>query len=385
MGGPEQLDSGPTRSPGRAVWVLVTALVVLLGVGVVWDQRRSEQTGPPPTPTPTRSSSARLPTSPSPTVSPSPSPPVTFRPGRDGKGRPLAPGLPAGTLYARSTDTLYAVDVRTGATVATSIPTRTANDAVSMVPTGDGVTIRAWDDADGLLVRDGRLPDGLPGRLRTADELLPGPQGRLWVLTRPDDDPFTSTATLVDSRGRRDGPRSTATGNYTSDGAGGLLLLDVGGVWQAYPEPLRRVTGGSLTSVGVHHYQLLECDDRHRCSEFLLDRRDGRRTPLSDRSRSYGGSLISPAGTLMASLGSFADDADPRTTITRLADDEVLHRLPDPPSPASSQPGSIVWLSQRWLVVITGGRIALYDTRDDRVLTPDVPAEDLLQLAWRPS
>lgn len=383
MGGPEQLDTGPTRSSGRGVWVLVAVLVVLLGVGVVWDQRRSDQTGPAPTPT--RSASTRLPTSPPPAVSPSPAPPVTFRPGRDGQGRALAQGLPAGTLYARSSDTLYAVDVRSGATVATSIPTRTANDAVSMVPTSTGVTIRAWDDTDGLLVRDGALPDDLPGRLKTADDLLPGPPGRLWVLTRPDDDPFTSTAALVDSRGRRDGPRFTATGSHTSDGAGGLLLFDVGGVWQAYPGPLRRVTGGSLTSVGVHHYQLLECDDRHRCSEVLLDRRDGRRTPLSARPRSYGNSLISPAGTVMASLSSFADNADPRTTITRLADNEVLQRFPDPPSPASREPGSIVWLSQRWLAVITGGRIALYDTTDDRASTPDLPAEDLLQLAWRPS
>ena len=296
----------------------------------------------------------------------------------------MATGLPAGTLYTRSNNTLYAIDVRTGAAVVTPIRTATP-DAVSMVPTSNGVAIRPWDDSAGLLVRDGRPPVNLPGQLKTATELLPGPPGRLWALTRADDDPYDATATLVNSRGRRDGPRLNTTGSYTSDGTGGLLLTDVGGVWQAYPQPVRRVTGGSITSVGVHHYQLLECDYQHRCTDSLLDRRDNRRTPLSSRGRSYSNSLVSPAGTHLATLDGFGNNTNPQTTITRLADNKVLQQLPEPPNPTTSQLGSIAWQSQRWLTVITNGRLALYDTTNDRVVTPDLPADDLLQLTWRPS
>lgn len=374
------------RPAGRAVWVIVAVLVAALGVGVVWDQRRSDQSAPAPTPSPTQTPSTRsVPTSPPSAQSPSPSGPITLRREQTaGEDRLLAEDLPPGALYARSSDHLYAINTRTGATVVTPIQTATT-DAVAMVPTHDGVAIRPSDDTAGLLVRDGRSPVDLPGQLKTADDLLPGPPGRVWVLKRVDDyASFDTTATLVDSRGRRDGPRITAAGSYASDGAGGLLLTDVGGTWQTYPQPLKRVTGGNVTSVGAHHYQLLDCDNQHRCTETLLNRRNGQRTPLLGRERSYSNSLISPDGTFRASLDGFGNTR-PQTTITRVADHRILQRLPEPAKPATSLPGSIVWLSERYLTAISNGHLTLYDTTHDSVTTPDLPAGDLLQLSWRPN
>lgn len=390
MSEPEQLDSGPSRPPGRPVWVLAAVLVVAVGIGLVWDQQRSDQTAPAPVPSPTatrpttspRASTPPPGISPSPAATPSPSAPVTFWPEGVGEDEPLAAGLPAGMLYARSSGTLYAVDVRIGAIIVTPIRMATT-DAVSMVPLSGGVALRPWDDTAGLLVRDGQTPVDLPGQLKTARELLPGPPGRLWVLTQDDNAPYNATATLVDERGRRAGPGLTSTGGYTSDGAGGLLLSDVGGVWQVHPQPVRRVTGGSITSVGADHYQLLDCNDRHRCAESLLDRRTGRRTPLSPRERSFGNSALSPDGRFLASVVGSGSDGGPWTTIRRVTDNELLQKQSEPPNPATSQPGSIAWLSARWLVSINDGRLTLYDTTKNKVHTPDLPADNLLQLTWR--
>lgn len=385
MSEPEQLDIGPMRPPRRMIWVVTVALLAVLGAGVMWDQRRSDQTAPAPTPSPTQAASRSLPTAPPASRAPSPSAPATLWPEQAGGGARLLPaGLPAGTLYGRSSDTLYAVNTRTGATVVTPIRTATT-DAVSMVSTGDGLVLRPWDDTAGLLIRDGRMPVDLPGQLKGAADLLPGPPDRLWALSRADDYlSFDTTVTLVDFRGRRAGPRFNTSGGYTSDGAGGLLLSDVGGVWQAYPQPIERITGGSITSVGSHHYWLLECDDQHRCTQYLLDRRNNQRTSLPAHERVFGNSSISPDGILMASLDNFDNNARSRTTITRMADNKVLRKLPEPPNPATSEPGSIAWLSDRWLTVISNSRLTFYDATNNRAVTPDLPAHNLLQLTWRP-
>ena len=317
---------------------------------------------------------------------------LRHRPGRSpsGQGNPgtrasrSQQGLPAGTLYARSDDTLYALETRTGILVVTPLQL-TTTDAVAMASLGDGVALRPADDSEGFLVRDGHLPAALPGQLKTADELLPGPPGRVWALKRAGGyESVDSTATLVDARGRRDGPQLTSAGSYASDGAGGLLLFDVGGTWQMYPQPLSRVTTGNVTSVGERHFQVLNCDQHHRCSDTLLDRRTGQRTRLPPRDRSYSNSLLSPGGRYLATLDFFGA-AEPQTTITRVLDNHVLHALPDPANPSTSVPGSIAWLSDRWLAAISNGHLTLYDTTGDRVTDVDLPVDGLLQLTWRPS
>ncbi|WP_157720586.1 hypothetical protein [Friedmanniella luteola] len=258
----------------------------------------------------------------------------------------------------------------------------TTGRPVSMIATSDGVVLDPQDGTPGVVVRDGRRPVGLPGRLERAAALLPGPSGHLWVLRRVGRAPSFTSATLVDERGHRDGPHLYTSGRYGPDGSGGLLVWNGAGVWQRYPPPARRLTTGRVTAVGLHHLQVLECDAGRGCREFLVDRRHDRRTALPGHDPSYGEGVLSPRGTRLAGSRGYGA-REPGTTVVRVADGTVLHVFPGPPGLSTGPLGSLVWLSERWLAALHGGRLTFYDSRHDHTI--DFPVGHLRQLAWRPA
>lgn len=379
----ERLDSGPTRPPPRRVLV-IAALALAVVVLAFWalDSRRLERSAPPPTPSPSAPTPAQTPT-PTSARSPSPPDPVTATRGAG----PLAPQIPAGTLYSRSAGSVYAIDARTGTVTRTGrtyLPAET--DRVSMVPTRGGIILRPDQDGPGLLVEDGRRPVELTDSLRDARQALPGPPGQLWAVTIDAQDFQVSTAALVDGRGRRVGPSVTMTGSFASDGNGGLLLSDIGGVWQVYPGPVHRITTGLVSSVGSQSYRLLECDDQHHCTETLLDRSSGHRTPLQPAVRSgLSAGLISPNSEFEVRL-SGGPDGTITTAVVRLGDQQTLRTWPASTTSYANFEAGSTWLSPRWLALLDRDQLVLYDTDRDKILRPELPTvEGLLQLAWRPS
>ena len=380
----ERLDAGPTRS-ARALVLLVGSL---LGLALALRVVAAPSGAQGPAPGPAGSVSGRGPS----TEPPAPRPTV------DGAARPGGPRtlwapspgdehrrprstLPPGTLYARSSDTLYAIDLASGTTVVTPVPLATAHP-VSMVALRDRVVLVPHDGAPGVVVVDGQPAAALPGPLRGADALLAGPPGHLWVLRQVVRVPAVFSATLVDERGRRDGPRFSSTGHHAPDGSGGLLVSDPAGVWQAHPAPLRRVTTGVVTAVGARHRLVLECDVRRSCTELLVDGGGDRLRALPGHDRTCGESVISPAGTHLASTCSDEQGPGARTTVERLSDHATLHVFPPPTGP-SGQLGSLLWLSDRWLAVLTADRLTFYDSTHDRAT--EFALGDLRQLAWRPA
>ncbi|SDS76667.1 hypothetical protein SAMN04488543_2341 [Friedmanniella luteola] len=376
-GGPEQFDSGPSRVPGRLVGVVVLAVLVVVAL-VVLDQRRLDRSLPPPPP-PTGPATPRGRAAPAVSTTPRPSLAASVTTAR-GSG-PLAAGVPAGRLYARGRDVLYAIDAATGTVVRTRGVELGSTGPVSLVATRRGVLLRPFDTVPGLRVDDGRAPVPLAGALASADEVLPGPDGRLWAL---DVDGPESRARLVDDRGRPAGPRTRTSGSFLGDGAGGLLLQDVGGVWQVHPGPVRRLTTGAVTAAGPTTLLLHECDARHRCADVLVDRGSGRREPVGSERRGDPPSGTTAPGGAHAALTVSGTDGATRTVVRRLPDGEVVQTL-TAPTDRFGLPGSAVWMSSRWLAVTAGARLSLYDTVRDVAVVPDVDLDAVDQLAWRPS
>jgi hypothetical protein len=73
-----------------------------------------------------------------------------------------------------------------------------------------------------------------------------------------------------------------------SDGAGYLLFSGTGGVYDARPGGLHRITTGSLLAAGPTGWLATDCDDDHRCVTVLIDRASGaRRVVHAERSRRF--------------------------------------------------------------------------------------------------
>jgi hypothetical protein len=374
----EVLEVGPP--PARNRWVLLglVGAVVLMLIGfTVTNGRPEDLLVPPSTPSPTPSApSTTGPTTPTTSPSPPPGPRVV----RNGSG-PLAPGVPRGSLYVRTDDSVYVVDPATGRVVRTDGAAVDSTGPVALVPTATGVVIRPIDTVFGLLVDDGRKPTPLRGALRQAEQVLPGPGGRIWA-SRSD---RRNSYTLVDAAGRAAGPTITTSGWFRSDGGTGLLLEDVSGVWQAYPGRMRRITIGAVVAVGPRHYQLTECDDAHRCSDYLLDRSTGKRRPLGPASEvGVQNGVISPGGTYSALVQASADGTY-YIRVGRLKDGTIVRGFRGPGDGFNGVDLAAVWLSDRWLAVLEGGRLSLYDPSRKLLVSPGFPLTGAIQLAWRPA
>jgi hypothetical protein len=70
---------------------------------------------------------------------------------------------------------------------------------------------------------------------------------------------------------------STALGPVISDGNGYVMFSGIGGVYEARPTGLDRITTGTVAAVGGGRLLAVECNDEYRCSTVVLGLRDGSR------------------------------------------------------------------------------------------------------------
>lgn len=89
---------------------------------------------------------------------------------------------------------------------------------------------------------------------------------------------------------------STGVATAAADDTGYLVVTGTGGVYDARPDGLHRITSGALLAVGRTRWLTTECDDRHHCATVVIDRNSGVRRVLSlavdDSNTPYG--VISP-------------------------------------------------------------------------------------------
>ncbi len=277
------------------------------------------------------------------------------------------------------------VQLAQGRITRTTIPTLLSTGPVSFfVGPGDAI-IRPSDAVPGYLVPDRRPARALPGVLGGEGTVLPGPSpDQVWMQTGS----AQQSMTLVGRNGQPTGVSIPIPADeyfpVVSDGAGYVLFSGTGGVYDARPDGLHRVSTGTLQASGPTRWLVSECDERHRCGDVVIDRTTGTRhavdPPVADQSGT--GGLISPNGTTVA----FLRLAEGETATLHLqnltsGNDRRVGAAIDRPA----TDGTTAWSpDSRWLFVIgAGGKLLVIDPRTAAVRPLGVSLPPLNQLAIR--
>ncbi|SDR94687.1 hypothetical protein SAMN04488543_0803 [Friedmanniella luteola] len=367
-------DRGWSRARRRGVSLLVLVALLTTAVVVLLD-RSAPASSPGPSATAPPAGTADGP----------PGPPVVLR-----RSGPVPAGLDEGTLYARSADTVFRVDLGTGRVTATpaAVP---APGPVSFVPGPAGVLVRPVEDGPGLLVPDDGAARPLRGLLSAGAQVLPAGRGRLWVSELMDG--RSSTLALTSFDGTPTGTSVRENGYFLPDGTGGLLLVDSGGVYERVRGSWRRLAVGTALASGRHHQLLASCSGDVYCESLTLVLRDrarreqhavleGTDIPLP------GGGSLSADGRYLATLAAEDPDADGngRALVVELETGRVVKQMV---VPATSPDVSAV---TAWspagprLVGLDQGQLFVLDAATGRTTRPDLglPAGTrLVQLALR--
>jgi hypothetical protein len=364
-------------------WPVAVVVAAALVVASIIQHTRTPK-APAVLATPSRTPVSTSPTVTSPAPSPSPTPPAV-------SVRRITPHLLGVTdgwqLLARGLDSVVRVELAKGRVTTTAIPTLNSGGTVSFVVTPDRVIVRPWDPVTGYSIADGSPARALTGPLLTGGgPLFPGPDAKhLW--RQPD--LGTGTARLVGLDGRATPTSITLPPSaYISsgDGAGYLLVGGLGGVYDARPSGLRRVTTGAVSAIGATSWLTAECDESYHCATVLIDRVTGERrvlnTPLVGNLGPPG--VISPDGR-MAALTDYGTDG---AVTARLIDLTTgAERILKVTESTDGNPGTMVWSpDSRWLFVAnvdTGISVVDAHTGAVRSLLPNLP--NLSQLAVRPA
>lgn len=381
---PERLELGPdiveSDGPRRRLpkWWPLVAIAVVLFIVIANQSRDSKSSSEPePTPSPTTSE-------PSATPSFTPSAEPTSSVAVEEVGHPLLGVTDGWELFGRGDGVVVRIELAEGRVTKTTIPGLMSGGPVSFIVTPGSALVRPLDFVAGYVV-----PDGLPAEhaplVFSGGFTYPGPDPQhIWIVDQTNQ---TSTVmSLVDLDGNPTGTTiAVPPGTWlTSDGAGYLLVSDTGGVYEARPEGLRRVTTGVVLAIGPTRWMVWECDDRHSCEASLIDRTNGVRSTFGNVSGDPTAprGVISPDGSVAALIGPTAQTADTLrlvdlVTITERSLKGVL-------DPRWSDQGMVFSPDSRWLFVIGGeGKLVVVDTRTAQIIELGVNLPPLRQLAIR--
>lgn len=320
------LDVGSDGAPGgtappRRPWprwftVAVVLAVVALVLSVLNRERGTQSTArvstaPTTSPTPAPTTPAPSQTAPATFTVPPPSPTAPTAPTSTlpavsvtRVGRPLL-GVTAGwELIARGDEVLVRIELAAGRITRTTVPGSRSENWVTLLAGADRVLIQPFERVPGYLVPDGKPSRELP--VLDKDGLaFPGPApNQMWINS---DDSQSAMALTTLEGGKLAGslplPPKSSGYEVFADGAGGLLVSGIGGVYTARPDGLRRISTGALLAVGPTGWLVTECDDRYRCQTVLIGRVDGSRQTVNAAipGRSPRG-VISPDGATAAMM-----------------------------------------------------------------------------------
>jgi hypothetical protein len=350
------------------VWVTVAAVVV--GVVAV----RGHHAGAPGASAirpPVSSASARATSAPASTAATlaRPAPPIQIT----DVGHPLLGVSANWELFALGPDGIVRIQFALGRITRTSVPELMSSGPVWFVVAADRAIVRPLDYVTGYVVVDGKPARELSGALSHGGPALPGPDpAHVWVEAGGNENRVMA---LVGSDGRATGVSVRVPVNSyepaSADGAGYLLFNGLGGVYDARPDGIRRVTTGALVAVGRTRWLTMECDDQDRCSSVVIDRASGARHVLGGTPSfvNAGIGVISPDGSTAAFLSVNPADG---ASILRLLDlasgvDRALPRSITAGQAFSD--GGLGWSpDSRWLFVARpNGHILAVDARTSHV------------------
>jgi hypothetical protein len=333
-------DLRPPRLRGRYL-ILAVVVGAVFVVGAIQNIRRATSGSPQATPTmqspgPTpRTSSSR----PSPVTATSTSPaPVQIT----SLNHALLPVPADWSLFVRAQSEVVRIDLARGRVTRTATPPSDLSSPDTFVFGRDRVLVHPSQPGVGYLVVDDRPAVTLADPSINYGLVFPGPgRGQLWS-GNPDGDELT----LVDFNGHALGPKmSVQPGWAVADGTGYVLFSDVGGVYEARPRRIRRVSPGELLAAGPTRLLVNECDSAHRCLRVAINRATGTRQVLGPRTEGYG--VISPDGDTAAMIDPGASGT-PSVTLLDLTSGR-RRQLPITIEP-NSFGGNLVWSpDSRWL------------------------------------
>lgn len=374
---PEELVLGPPlvspqRRRQRLIVAGVVTAVVLVASPIIASRSGPLDAGSAPSPTPDSSPSEKTRSSAAPSASQTRPVVSTFGSSLRGLGV---------DLFARSADTVFRIDGRTGRVTATPGVVLGTSGPVAFIAGPSQVVLRPWEDGTGFVVPDGRAARPLTGRLAKGTRILPGPPGRLWLA----DGQWGSSVRLIGFDGRSTGTVVDAEpGGVIGDGRGGLLLTDIGGAYQVTPTGPRRITRGTVMAMGRSHFLVADCNARHVCSSYLYDRATKKQRRLGGvRTDQLPNGTLSPDGGY-AALITWPRQGDGQVlTVVELDSGRTLltHRSETSGDPYPERAN--IWLPDNRLVGLDRGRLFLFDPRTRRVSQPDIKLPTLLQLAAR--
>jgi hypothetical protein len=350
MGEEEVLHADGARLGRRRGWlVLGTVLVVLVGLVVLRFGGSSPETLPGPT-----------------------QPPAAPRT----TTQDVWPDdLPAGALFLVANGLVTTTDTATGKQATTTVVADSARTAL----TGLGNGVLVWGDGgspERVLPGGDRPAVPTRGELARGTTFLPGADGRVWAGRR--DRPGALTWRLVDAAGRTS--RSVEVDAATvGDGNGGLLEVGEQGVRPLYPRSRRSWDAGEVVATGPDGYVVRSCADPD-CRFTLHAHAEGPHAELRTAvGEDTDGGVLSPANGLLAVRETVGGTTTIRVSV--VATGEVKDIFPAP----ERTTGGPVWLDDRWLALVSEGRLVLYNASDERTFRPYLPATNLGALAWQPA
>ena len=376
----ESLDLGPPSRPagakrGRLVAVAAGAVVIITSLAIYNNTRDHEPaSSPAPSTTPTNQ--------PLPTPSAMPTPTSSPSPGQQWRIRGFLDDTNL-DLFARSDNRLYRIQTAKQLVTAIDTPASSSGGPKIFIVDRGQIIVRDWGDAaDGFRVYDGKRPEALPEGLATPETIWPGPPGRLWVTTYRGEVPTTRLTDLEGRPADADrGPSSYPADAVQTDGRGGLILSSSGGYYVMTPNGPRRLTRGEVLAVGTSAILITDCDDRLRCSRYLLDRDTGVRRRIGPAPVNDNESGVMSRDGRYAVLRNWARSGSAELRILDLRTGDVLTRIAD--SRGYGDVSSLLWLPDDRLVGILDGSLFLYDPTDGKVTKPDLHLEGIQQLGLR--
>lgn len=373
----EWLDLAPTpqRPPRRSRPWLRYALLALAVVAGVVAVRAGHRPGPVVAPLPVVGASTPVP--PPADVA---QPPVAVT----DLGYPLLTAPDGLELTGLGPEVLVRIQLALGEITTTAIPPLASDGPVSLLAGPDQVIVRPVDQVRGYLVPDGRPATTLPPVFGPSGPALPGPDpDHLWVATGSG---AQAAMALVSFEGIATAgasiPLPPDAGLPSADGAGYLVYTAIGGVYDARPGDVQRITTGTLLAAGPTRWLTVECDDHHVCETTVIDRATGAGHTIPVPSAGYlPGGVISPDGRIAALIQVDAAGAG----VLHLLDlvtgtDQTTGVSVD--AAAATAAGTLAWFpdSARLLVADAARRLRVVEAATGHAADFGIPIPPLTQL-----